>query len=156
MRITTIEALTDALVEQIRQIIPASVRSRSSGWRNVPDRDQVASGELRIFSVEIVDVAPYTAGIYSASAIEHEATAVIYTSYGSTPRQAAAALIGDDGRQLWLAIDVLRDAETVNTIAGLVAFDHVGWRSESDEQGHQWGAHTFAVRVLLSGIPGAT
>jgi hypothetical protein len=156
MRTTTVEALTSAIVERIRQITPSSTRNRSHPWRPVPDRDQVSSGELRVFCVEIVDVRPYPSGIYSPSEIEHEATALVYTSYGATPRVEARGLLADDGRQVWLTIDVLRDAETVNTIAGLVAFDHAGWQVEDDEQGRQWGAHTFAVRVLLSGIPGAT
>jgi hypothetical protein len=158
MRITTIGDLADAITAQIRGLVPAEVMQRARTWRPVDDIDAVQGGEIRTFYVDIPpeSVRPYPSGYFSPSSIEHEAQCLVYTSYANLKRRDHRRLAAGDGRQVWLAIDVLRDAETVNTIAGLVAFDHTGWQPEDDDQGRQWGAHTFAVRVLLSGIPGAT
>ena len=158
MRITTIGDFMDAIDAQIIALTPAEVMHRSRRWRRVDDIDAVQGGEIRTFFVDVPpdSVRVYESGIYSVSAIEHVCSCLIYTSYANLKRRDQRRLCPGDGRQLWLAIDVLRDAETSNTIAGLVAFDHTGWQVEDDEQGRQWGAHTFAVRVLLSGIPGAT
>lgn len=156
MRTTTEDLLENAITEQIRGLTPSASMHAAKRWGPVDDIDKVASGEIRKFFVELVDVAPVTDGIYSPSAIENACTVMVWTSYGNLRRQDFRHLVGRDGRQIYLAIAILGDADTPSTIAGLVSFEWSGWQDENTEQGAHWGAHTFAVRFLAPGIPGAS
>lgn len=156
MRTTTIGALAEAFTTTIRQVTPAWAAYQDRGWRPVEDIPMVENGELRTFYVDMVDPVPVRDGIYSPSAIEHQCTALVYTNYSNLRRTEQRAMCGEDARQIWVTLDVLRDAETSSTIAGLVSVEHQGWQDEDDEQGRQWGAHVYTVRFIAEGIPGAS
>ena len=155
MRTTTIEDLTEAIATTIRGLTPIETAMREHRWRLVDDLDLVKSGEVRCFYVDIPpdDVSSDLDGIFSPDSIEMVATMLIYTSYGNVKRRMQRRLCSRDAKQIWLTMELARDATTPNTIAGLIAFDHVQWRSEDDEQARYWGAHTFACRFLAEGLP---
>ena len=153
MRTTTLGDLTDAIAARIRQITPGTTARADQPWRFVEEIEHVPTGEIRVFSVDMVDAVPVDGGIYSPDAIEHDATLLVYTSYKNLPRRAARALVAEDARQVWLDLAVRADAETENTIAGLVSIEHVGWQEEAEEPSQIWGAHLYAVRYLAQGLP---
>lgn len=152
MRTTTLGELTDAFAARIRQITPGTTARADQPWRFVEEIEQV-SGEIRVFTVDVVDAVPVDGGIYSPDAIEHDATALVYTCYGNLPRRQVRALVAEDARQVWLDLAMRADADTENTIAGLVSIEHVGWQDESEEPAQIWGAHIYAVRFLAQGLP---
>jgi hypothetical protein len=156
MRTTNEGELADAWIEQVRGVVPSATEHQDRRWREVDDIDAVASGEIRTFYVDVVDVGPVGGGIYSPNAIEHACTVLVYCSYGNLRRKLMRRLRDRDGRQLWLTMAVRGDAETDTTTAGLVSVEHIGWQEENDDQGRQWGAHSYAVRFLAPGIPGAS
>ncbi len=92
-------------------------------------------------------------GIFSPSAIEHESIVRVYTSYGNLRRRQKQALAGTDGSQIWIELDVLREASAGSTIAGLISVVPLGWEDEDTEQGRLWGAHTYEVRFIAEGVP---
>jgi hypothetical protein len=152
MRTTTVGALDAAFTERIRQIVPSATEHQTSRWRPVDDRDNVANGEIRTFYVDISGSRPAYDGIYGTG-IEREATVLVYASYGNIKRKLKQHLAASDGHDIWLDLEVRRDATTDNTIAGLVSLEHQGWQDEDDEQGRHWGAHVYALRYLADGIP---
>lgn len=153
MRTTTILALADAFTARIRQITPTAVIHRDRRWREVDDLDQAQAGEIRCFYVDVVDVVPIIGGIYSPSAIEHAGTALVHTTYGNLSRRLARGLVDEDGQDVWLDLDVRRDATTEDTIAGLISVEYDGWQAEDDEQARYRGAHVLRVRLLKRGTP---
>lgn len=153
MRTTTIGELTDAIAVRIRELTPGMTARADQPWRFVEEIEKVPGGEIRTFFVDLMDAVPVVGGIYSPDGIEHEATALVYTSYNNLPRRQARALAAEDARQVWLDLAIRSDAETENTIAGLVSTEHIGWQDESEEQAQIWGAHVFAVRFLAQGLP---
>lgn len=156
MRTTNVGDLSSAIAAEIRGLTPSSTTRQDDRWREVDDIAQVPGGEIRTFYVDVVDATPVFDGIYSPSSFECQATVLVYTSYLNTRRAEQRALAFSDWQQIYLTIDVLRDANPSTTIAGLVSFEHNGWNDEDDEAGRQWGAHIFTVRFLATGIPGAT
>lgn len=158
MRTTTTGALAEAITTRVLAIAPSSTAMQGRPWRAVDDIDAVQGGEIRTFYVDIPPetVRPVTDGIYSPAAIEHECTVEVWTSYGNVKRRVHRALAAEDARDVWLDLEVRRDATTDNTIAGLVSVEGTGWQAEDDEQGRHYGAHTYYVRFLAQGIPGAS
>lgn len=156
MRTTTVRDLATAFTTTIRGITPSTTEHQSYGFRPVEDPDQVQGGEIRTFYVELRDPVPIVKGIYSPSAIEHAATALVWMAYGNIRRQAYRGHAAEDGRQIWMHLAVLQDTSSDPSIAGLVSIEHDGWQDEDDEQGRFWGAHVYTIRFLASGLPGVT
>lgn len=131
-----------------------STELQSEAWHEVDELEQVAGASLRAFYVDIPSetVRPVLDGIYSPDCIEHEGVVLLYTSYTNLRRRVQRALCPEDGRQIWLDLELQRDASTAG-IAGLVSCEHRGWQVGDDEQGSYWGAHVYDVRFLASGFP---
>ena len=146
---TTIGALLDTLDTLVLDLVPSVAELRARGWSRVADIDNVPGGEIRTFFIEASEPVPILDGIYSPSAIEHGTTVRVWTSYKNLRRRQKQALAGEDSRQIWIDWDVRRDP----IVDGLISVENAGFEDEDDEQGRQWGAHTFDVRFLAQGVP---
>lgn len=156
MRTTTIGDLQTAFTTQIRRLVPTGTAYREHLWSPQDDVDNVPGGEIRRFYVEIVDEKPIPNGIVSPSAIEYGATVLVHTAYPNIKRRQFNALKDLDARQIFLTLAVLQDTDSDPSIAGLVSIEHTDWTPQVTEQGAYFGAHTYDLRFLASGIPGAS
>ena len=146
---TNIGALLGVFDGLVRDLVPSSEAHRERRWRLVDDRDRVASSEIRTFFIEATEPTPVTSGIYGPSAIEHETTIRVFTSYANIRPRLKQTLAGEDARQIWIDWDIRRDP----IVDGLVSVENSGWEPEDEEQATQWGAHTFEVRFIAEGVP---
>lgn len=144
---TTIRELRAAFITVIKAITPSQQAHRERGWSAVASVDEVPSTALRRFFVSFRGAAAVTSGIYSPDSHERSVTLRVYASYFALPEDDFEDLVGDDGNDLFLALDTRRDP----IIAGLVSVEELGWVDEDEENGQRWGAHEFEVRYLAHG-----
>lgn len=147
MQSTTPLAIRNDAIVQIKAIVPAHTRYRSTGYRYVRVRSDVPGPAIRNFAVELSRSAPVDGGIYGHG-IEHQFEMKVFTSYGHLSAEDDDSVISEDGRQMWITLQRRIDPAVPGLISVLPS--DTPWETESDEDGHVWGAHNFIVRYLAS------
>ena len=142
---TTATTLRGQFRTAVEGITPTYAEHQDKIWRYTPRPDEVATPEMRVFTIlaepaeaEDPDVAVYGGGV------SYSYTLQVMASYSDLPLIEDEAIVDEDARDLWLALD---DVKASNT--GLIDVSFPSWTTDaSTEDGFVYGVFSFEVRYF--------
>ena len=147
---TDIPSLETALIVVINAITPTFTEQRDDGWRNVEDNRPVPTASaVRLYDIEwgsLIEPGPTIFG--GGTQFRQSVEMSVMTHYRGARSQKLGQMVAEDSNDLFKAFhDNTEQRGGSNEVAGLVAFEHLGFAPVGDEK-EQKVSHEFILHYM--------
>lgn len=147
---TDVPSLETAIIAVINAITPTYTEQQDEGWRNVEDNRPVPTATaVRLYDIEwgsLIEAGPTVFG--GGTMFRQSVEMSVNTHYRGARSQKLGIMVAEDSNDLFKAIhDNTEQRSGANEVAGLVAFDHLGFTPIGDDK-EQRVSHDFILHYM--------